>query len=570
MDSPTNPEKAKVLKQAQALFREGQWDKALVEYEKLQAMDKSDLDVLVILGDIHAKKRSYQSAYETYDKAVAEFSTLRQTDNAILIYKKIIKWEVAKLPVELRMNMNIFQSYLEIDEELKNGRTDVAIGMLGKLLKMRPKDHLAHAMLKDLGDMIEKTKPTLQRYQILADAFSKHGLLDKAQELYKKISEMDPKNRSARTSLAKIFQKQGSDGEAKKAYLHLAELALTENDLDGAFEFVQKAIELKSVEAGYILGLIRFKEKKWTDAKNEFENLLRIKVNHVGALTHLGQVNAALGHPEKATENFRKALAIDKNNAQAQEAWVEFCIQNKDKDTAIPYLTALLDKAVADNHAERTAKFSRMMIQLNPALEFPRVKLIEALQTLGDLQGAADTSRALSVIYEQQGQLNEAAQCLEKALQWVPTDEALIKALAEVQQKNPQPQAPLQSVPTAEFIELKQEVLGNPDPVDVIRFDEITAEEELETQAPSPEPLPAEPSNSNLPEPQPVAPVAQPSNGLESQMNTAALCVQQGLLKAAIDIYQQILEVHPHLTDVRKKLNEVNASYLQKWVESKK
>ncbi len=566
MDSPTNPEKAKVLKQAQALFREGQWDKALVEYEKLQAMDKSDLEVLIIVGDIHAKKRAFQSAYETYDKAVAEFSTLRQTDNAILIYKKIVKWDMAKLPVELRMNMNIFQSYLEIDEELKGGRTDVAIGLLGKLLKLRPKDHLAHALLKDLGDMIEKTNPNLQRYQILADAFSKHGILDKAQELYKKISEMDPKNRSARTSLAKIFQKQGFDGEAKKAFLHLAELALTENDLDGAFEFVQKAIELKSVEAGYILGLIRFKEKKWADAKNEFENLLRIKVNHVGALTHLGQVNAALGHPEKAAENFRKALAIDKNNGQAQEAWVEFCIQSKDKDTAIPYLTALLDKAVADNHAERTAKFSRMMVQLNPAIVFPRVKLMEALHALGDLQGAADTSRALSVIYEQQGQLNDAAQCLEKALQWVPTDEALIKALAEVQQKNPPPQAPPQAVPTAEFIELKQEVLGNPEPVDVIRFDEITAEDVEES-----EPPPAEPSDADSLELQLVAaPAAESSNGLESQLNTAALCVQQGLLKAAIDIYQQILEVHPHLTDVRKKLNEANALYLQKWVESKK
>src|ERR1035438_7385923 len=126
MDTP-NTEKAKGLQQAKALFREGQWDKALVEYEKLQAMDKTDLEVIVILGDIHSKKRSYQSAFATYEKAVAEFSTLRQTDNAILIYKKIVKWDMAKLPVELRMNMNIFQSYLEIDEELKGGRTDVAI-----------------------------------------------------------------------------------------------------------------------------------------------------------------------------------------------------------------------------------------------------------------------------------------------------------------------------------------------------------------------------------------------------------------------------------------------------------
>jgi hypothetical protein len=53
-------------------------------------------------------------------------------------------------------------------------------------------------------------------------------------------------------------------------------------------------------------------------------------------------------------------------------------------------------------------------------------------------------------------------------------------------------------------------------------------------------------------------------------MSTASLCVRQGLLKAAIEIYQQILKTVPDSKEVRKKLNEVNTIYLQQWTQSKK
>jgi tetratricopeptide (TPR) repeat protein len=453
------------------------------------------------------------------------------------------------------MNMSFFQSYLKIDEILKDENIEAVMEPLGRLLKLRPADPYAQAVLKDLGVKIEQNTPT-QRFQALGDAFLKNGILDMAQKIYQKVAEIDPHNVPAHSNLAKIYRKQGFDSAAKKVYLHLAELALTENDLAGALDFAQKAIELKSVEAGYILGLIEFRNKKWAEAKTEFENLLRIKVSHLGALIHLGKTFVFLDQPVKAKENFQKALKVDKDNLLAQEAWVEFCFQGGDKAAALPHLTVLLDKSVAENQVEQTAKFSKMMIQLQPALAPPRVHLIESLQALSDFEGASEACRALARVYEQQEAWNEATQYLEKALKLNPANaEVLKKALADITQKAPplpslaQDEPPAQQAPpSANVIEIEIEVPVNSDPDNVVRFDEITAEEEVESQ-----PLPEAPANE-----------------IEAQMSTASLCVRQGLLKAAIEIYQQILKTVPDSKEVRKKLNEVNTIYLQQWTQSKK
>jgi len=549
MDS-TNPDNKNLLKSAQTYFREGQWDKAFAEYQKILALDPADTNILVMVGDIYAKKRSHQLAYETYLKAASDFLAQEHTDKTIPVYKKIIALDVEKLPVDVRMNMSFFQNYVRIDEILRQENIEAVMEPLGRLLKLRPNDPYAQAVLKDLGVKIEQNTPS-QRFQALGDAFLKNGILDMAQTIYKKIADMDPNNVPAQSNLAKIYRKQGFDSAAKKVYLHLAELALVENDLNGALDFAQKAVELKSVEAGYILGLIEFRNKKWPEAKIEFENLLRIKVSHLGALIHLGKTLTFLDQPEKASENFQKALKVDKDNLPAQEAWVEFCFQGNRKEAALPHLTTLLDKAVADNHPDRTAQFAKMMVQLKPDQVSPRIQLVQALQTLSDFEGASEACRDLALIYEQQAQWNEAAQALEKALKLNPANaEVLKKALADLMQKAPSQaltQTPPQAPASTNVIEVKIEV-PDLDSEDVVRFAEITAEEEIEPQPPLKPAL---------------------SHSVEAQMTTASLCVQQGLLKAAIDIYQQILKTVPDSAEVRKKLNEVNAIYLKQWMQSK-
>jgi tetratricopeptide (TPR) repeat protein len=314
------------------------------------------------------------------------------------------------------------------------------------------------------------------------------------------------------------------------------------------------------------MGLIHFKKREWAEAKNEFEKLLRIKVNHLGAWTHLARTWAALGQKEKAVETFQKALKIDENNLQVQEAWVDYCVQVRD-ERAIPQLSFLLDRAAAENNAERMVYFSREAISLRPELISAREHLIQGLQALGNHEEAADACRALAFLYEQQGQLTESTLWLKKADQYQPGSAK---------------EAPKLIPPDEPMMELEPEPILEPaslSPFLMAAIPEIPLASEpilvLPTKKALEEEVPAKPTLTVIasPPPTPLAPPPAPESpaldSLEAKLKTAQICAKQGLLKAAIEIYHQILMERPDLIKVRQELNEVNALYLKKWMESK-
>ncbi len=560
MDNPANLDKAKTLKAAQMFFREGEWDKALTEYGRLLAIDRNDPDSLAAVADTYAKKKSFQLAFEFYFKAVPQYLVQNRLDGAIQSYKKISKLDLSKLSSDVRMDMNIYIRYVEIDEAIRDKRYEFAIAPLSKLSKLRPQDPMIPALLKAIRLQIDQIAPSVQRYQTLGDTFMRNDFSDRAWDMYRKAADMDPQTLSTLPELATTFVKQNHPNEAKKAYLYLAEQSLAKADLGKAIEYSQKAIELKSLEAGYILGLAHFQKRNWLDAKTEFEKLLRIKVNHLGALTHLARTFVFLSQPEKAKETFQKAFKIDENNPMVQEAWVDFCLQGPDKEAAIPQLAFLLEKVVTEHNAQKILEYSKIMIQIRPDLVSARVKLIQALQALGDLQGAADACRSLALVYEQQGLLNESAEYLAKADQLDPDHQMATKPASPPPSPSVSEQPPPVTLPTIPDIPLIQES-------EPIVDEEEPAPEPSERPKPAPQPVvaaQAPPPIVSLP-PEPI-----PIDGLSAQMTTAQICVNQGLLRAAIDIYQQILTTNPDMPEARQKLAEVNALYLKKWMEKKK
>jgi len=545
MEKPPNDDKKDIVKLAHMFFHNGQWDKALLEYKKILAIDPDDLNTHNTLGDIYVKKNSSQLAYESYNKAASGFLSRNQCSKAFQIYKKIIRLDRLKLSDEVRKQINFIQGYVNISDALNEEKIAPAIETMGEILKFRAEDPVVKTLLSELDNKIAQMPVSVQTYQTLSDAFFKNSMLEQAKQMVEKIRTIDPQNAAVRLHSAQVFIKQGSESEAKKEYLSLAEQALKEKNLDQALVFAQKAVELKSVEAHYISGFIYFKQKRLKEAIIEFEKLLRFKVNHLGALIHLGRSFDLMRQTEKAKETFQKALKIDKDNPEVQEAWIEFCVRSNDKETVIPNLMLLIDKTVTKENAEQIAKFSKMMIKLEPSLIFSHIKLIAALQTLGDLYGTADAYCALALIYEKQNQFNEATQCLEKALKLKPTNsEELEKALAWMKQRKMH----VVSIPSLKLNVEESIVIA---PLPTVEVSQSVKETWLphygfvESDVPTPEQL-------------------APQNTFETQMAIAGTCVQHGLLKAAIEVYQQLLESNPNSTEIQNKLIEVRDIYIKK------
>jgi tetratricopeptide (TPR) repeat protein len=242
-----------------------------------------------------------------------------------------------------------------------------------------------------------------------------------------------------------------------------------------------------------------------------------------------------LGRLEKAKAIFQKALETDNENPEVQEAWIEFCIRVKDIDKAIPNMTAILNKAVSGNNAEMIAKYSKLMIRLEPDNSATHVKLIESLETLGDSQGAAEALYRYALLHERKKEYELAVECLEKAIVLSPANTpTLEKALARIGQKELKDKYGAAVEMENPILLKNSDFWGESDSL-MSSFTEVFKE-----------------------------PLTSAASLTEDPLVLASACIQQGYLKAAMEIFQQILETNPSSEDIRKKLGEVSAMYIKK------
>lgn len=514
MANPPAGDKKNIVKLAYLYFQEGRWDNAIEEYQKLLELDPEDMNIHNMLGDVYVKKNAAAQAYNEYSRVAADLVNRGQMDKAVLIHRKIARLDSAQLSADARQKQSLIQLHMKADQSLEENKVEEAIEAFSEILKLNPEDLIVASKLAELDEKVGRVTDAVQQYLTLGDSFMKSHLFKKAQEMYKKVTLMDPANETAHMNLAQIYLKQGSENDAKKEYLSVAEQALAKGDLETAQANAAKAVELKSIEAHYIVGVVLCRKEKWAEAKTEFDDLLRFKVNHLGALVYLGKVFAAQNQMDKAAESFQKALKVDKDSPLALEGWADFNIARKNKPEALKALNQLVDKGLAGNDAEAAVNWAQKLVSVDVALTESRVKLAQALEKKGDANAAADAYYSLAIAMSAENKTADAENYLKKTLELNPSHE---KAIAGQAQPAP---APVEAPPP------------------VI---EVPEEKQVETVHASQ----AEVGN------------VSPQEAFKAQVAVADQYVKQGLLDEAIEIYQQLLDVEPDNTEVKGKLNKV-------------
>ena len=602
MAAPPAGDKKNIVKMAYIYFQEGRWDKAIEEYKKLLAIDPEDINTHNMLGDVYVKKGSPREAYDQYSKVSTELAARGQHDKAAVVNKKIAALDPTTLPPDARTKQNLIKQTLKAETAMEQGDYQTAIDAFTEVLKLDPENIPAYGKLAELLVSKGKIAEAIQQYAVMGTAFLKNRLYKKAQESFQKIVELDPNQVEARVNLAQIFIKQGSESDAKKEFLTVAEIYFQQGDLDKAQQASQKAIEFKSIEAHYILGQILFRKKQFAESKTEFENLLRFKVSHVGALTNLGQVYLELNQLDKAQEQLTKAQKVEKDNPKVLEAMGDLQLKKGGKTEAVNLFVQVSGWYLGKKDLKRAVEAARKAETADP-------------------QSSA-ALKALGMALKEEGQKVEAAQFLQRAVESL--EKAGKKTEAEALQKQFQEEAWFQGAggtpaPTAKQEPASAKETAAVPPTVAVKTEPAKAEpakaqppksEAAKTDAPKVDPTPAPVSSApkaGLPEtsdnildleddvaPQPkedkpvVPPVippvaaaapppvahspapAQPEPAesdseaeLKSQLEIAQNYVSQNLVEEAIEIYQQLLETYPNHPEVRAKLNEAYTLYVK-------
>ncbi len=551
--APAGGDKKNIVKMAYIYFQEGRWDKAIEEYKKLIALDPDDINTHNMLGDVYVKKGAPREAFEEYIKVSADFSSRGSSDKATIVNKKIAALDSSLLPAEAQKRQSLIKQSIKAESAMEQGNVDEAIEALSEVAKLDSENLGAYAKLGELFEKKGEVAKAVQQYQMLGGVFVKNRLFKKAQEMFQRVIQLEPNNIEARINLAQIFIKQGSESDAKKEFLVIAELALNTGDIENANTYATKAVEFKSIEAHYVLGMVLFKKQQLSEAKAEFESLLRFKVNHVGALTYLGKVYLEMNQPDKASENIQKALKIEKDNLVAMEAWVELCVKKGNKPDAITTLKTLVDRYSEKNELGKAIEFSRYLVSLDENSIMAQTKLGEFLKQSDDKHGAADAFFKVALLHEKQNKKEPMMEFVRKTLELNPGhSEAQKRMMGDVTGQANSPQAAAQAPP------------GATKTAETIGKIPVTGVLDLEQETVKPPKAEAPPLvEAHLEKAKPVPNEADFQDEMRAQLAIADDYVNQGLVQEAIEIYQQLMEAHPNLPELKEKLNQAYTAYVK-------
>lgn len=176
-------QKSLIIKLAHIYYHTGSWDKAIIEYEKIIALDPNDYNVHVTLGELYLKKGDLERAFKQFEMAAQGYMKEKNTKKAAGAYREMA---------------NLIQKMIEPQD------VDKAIGMYKDILSKLSEAPEALMNLRDLysrhNQMEEAISCTLQ----LGDLYNRLDYVDKAENEYIKATTMDPSHAGAKEKLEQL------------------------------------------------------------------------------------------------------------------------------------------------------------------------------------------------------------------------------------------------------------------------------------------------------------------------------------------------------------------------------
>lgn len=218
--------KEKIIEQAEKLIKDGKYDKAIKEYQKLLEEDPLDMRAKLKVGDLYAKNK--------------------EIPNALKIYREVA------------------DSYCQENFHLK------AIAVYKTVLKLSPSAVDANAKLGSLYHEVGLDNDAINQLYIVASFYDGKGMMKEAMEVRKKILEIDPSNTTSRIRLAELLQQDGKTEDCLREYEETAKILTAKKDREALVEVYEKMLYYRPDNVDMLADLCKVYFEK-----REFKKALR-------------------------------------------------------------------------------------------------------------------------------------------------------------------------------------------------------------------------------------------------------------------------------------------------------
>ncbi len=310
--------KKNIIKTAMLCVQEGKWDKAIVEYKKLLALDPIDYNVHSMLGDAYIKKGEDAFAYQEYMFIVEQYKRQGLTDKTAAVMKKIARLDIEKLNAIDRKKVMLVKIGVEAEKTIEDKEYEKGITLYNEILAINPEEVDALGKLGEIYVLLGNKEEALVYFSKLIDILYRVHLYKKVLPVLRRVIELTPEDISIHEKLADIYEKEEME-EAKREYLFLAEYYYNKKNVEKTYDYGKKAVEAKSIDGHFFYGWALLEKNQREEAKREFETLLKFKVTHINALIALSTIQREMGLLDDALISLNKILKEDNDNAVAQK-----------------------------------------------------------------------------------------------------------------------------------------------------------------------------------------------------------------------------------------------------------
>ncbi len=290
--------RTKVLEAAQKFLSKGQYDKAVVEYQKLVQEDPRDVRTLLKIGDLHTRRSKPKEAIDVYQKVADLYAKQGFFLKAVAVYKQILKLD---------------PSHLDSTQKLAKMYEELAL-----------------------------TSEALSTYELVADAYLGQQNMVRALETMERMIDLDGQNVAVRIKYAEALSKANRPGEAAQAFAAGAGLLKEQGRMDDYLRVVERQlyhdpdnVEIARELSGLYLersdpkrALAKLQICFKADPRNvhtlemlaeAFRQLGQV-AKTVSVLKEIARLHGEAGADDNRRRTMRRVLDLDPNDGEAKQA----------------------------------------------------------------------------------------------------------------------------------------------------------------------------------------------------------------------------------------------------------
>lgn len=365
-----DPKIQNLLDKASKLIAMGKFELALQLYLEIHGLDPSEPTFISAIGDLSLR--------------------LGKEDDALIWYQKVAE---------------VYES---------NGRLQNAIAIWKKMVKLSPHNL---DFLMCLARLYERSGQTLQakaQYREMARLMMDRGNLDQVVDLYLKICAIDPQGPENHLELAHVLEKAGRKREAVGAYLLSAELQLQKGDSPGAGSVVEQVFRLCPRDKEFVKRFFRILHQLGLTERgmNLILDLSYDQDPEVKVL--LGEALLQGGKVEQAKKIL---LATPPAHSQLYETTVKLLqelIARGEVKASLDAVNLLLDTSIRLHDEANLIRMLRSVLKLDPS-NLRSLRTLTTLQIrMNDMEELEENLRRLAILQLREGDFRGAHDSLNK------------------------------------------------------------------------------------------------------------------------------------------------------------